>query len=546
VIVCKNQDIYLRLLTDPLESGNDYMMNKMNTNGEIQVEFLDAIVEHLTQIGIELSAEKDVDKLLEKILIECMNITGCDAGSLYFKEDCDGEDCIRFRHTQNKSKSFPFKSFTMPLNTNSIAGACAFNGVIYNLKSMDETVEKIGIKHDGSFDKSINYKTCNMLVIPMKNYSGDVIGVLQLINKKRDPDLILGEPESIPEQIVPFLDREAEIIESLAAQAAILIERSQLFDEIEELLESFTVSLVTALDQRDPITAGHSKRVTEYALNLAHKVDEVGYGPYADLHFSQEEFKEMYYAGLLHDVGKIGVREFVLMKQNKLLDSEMQALFYKYQWIKNHLIIKSKEGNLIDNEALILENIEGYWAFISDINQKGYLPDDELLKLEFMGGLDFELQKKNLEGETITETVVLLTPHELESLSIRKGTLTAEERAMIQSHARFSFEILSGIKWTSELSNVPIISASHHEKMNGEGYPKGLTADEMPVQARILAVADIFDALTAKDRPYKPAIPIPKTLDIIQEEADRYHLDPDLVEIFVKEKAYELEEKGEA
>lgn len=173
----------------------------------------------------------------------------------------------------------------------------------------------------------------------------------------------------------------------------------------------------------------------------------------------------MYYAGLLHDVGKIGVREFVLMKQNKLLDSEMQALFYKYQWIKkNHLIIKSESVKLDETETLILENIEGYWAFISDVNLKGYLPDDELLKLEYMGTLKFELEKQDHEGKAIKEEVVLLSDHELESLSIRKGTLTQEEREMIQSHALFSFEILSGIKWTRELSNVPIISASHHEK----------------------------------------------------------------------------------
>lgn len=522
------------------------MMKNINEHREIEAKFLDAIVEHLTHIGIELSAEKDVDKLLEKILIECMNITGCDAGSLYFKEDCDGGDCIRFRHTQNRSKSFPFKSFTMPLDTNSIAGACAFHGIIYNLKSMDETVEKIGIKHDGSFDKSVNYKTCNMLVIPMKNYNGEVIGVLQLINKKKDPNVVLGEPETIPDEITPFLDREAEIIESLAAQAAILIERSQLFDEIEELLESFTVSLVTALDQRDPITAGHSKRVTEYALNLAHKVSEIDYGPYANLSFSQEEFKEMYYAGLLHDVGKIGVREFVLMKENKLMDSEMQALYYKYQWIKNHLLIKSKEKNLTETESLIFKNIDEYWTFIDHINQTGYLPDDELAKLEAIGALEFSMLQKNAEGEVEEENIVMLTPHELKNLSIRKGTLTAEEREMIQSHARFSFEILSGIKWTRELSNVPIIGASHHEKMNGKGYPSGLTGGQMPVQARMLAVADIFDALTAKDRPYKPAIPVTRSLEIIQEEADRYHLDPDLVEIFVNEKAYVLEEGGEA
>lgn len=520
-------------------------MNNTSMANINHLDFLESLVDHLTSIGIELSAEKDVDKLLEKILLECMNITGCDAGSLYFKEDCDGVPCLRFRHTQNRSKSFPFNSFTLPINTNSIAGSCAYNGAIYNLKTMDESFEKVGIKHDGSFDKSINYKTCNMLVIPMKNYNQEVIGVLQLINKKKDPALILGEPETIPPHIVPFLDKEAEIIESLAAQAAILIERSQLFEEIEELLESFTVSLVTALDQRDPITAGHSKRVTEYALSLAHAVSEIDYGPYKDTVFKPEEYKEMYYAGLLHDVGKIGVREFVLMKQNKLLDSEMQTLYFKYQWIKNYLILREKETELSENEALILENIDGYWEFISDVNQKGYLPDDELLKLEFLGSIKFDMYKTDEEGYESTEEIVLLNEHELESLSIRKGTLTQEEREMIQSHALFSFDILSGIKWTRELRNVPIISASHHEKMNGKGYPKGLTGDDMPLQARMLAIADIFDALTAKDRPYKPAIPIPKTLDIIREEADHYHLDPDLVEIFINEKAYELEKEGE-
>ncbi len=536
-------------------------MTSSNTPTSTDEKYMENLVHHLTQIGIELSAEKDVDKLLEKILIECMNITECDAGSLYFREDCEGEPCLRFRHTQNNSKTFPFTSFTLPINTNSIAGACAYHGKIFNLKSMDESFEKVGIKHDGSFDKSINYKTCNMLVIPMKNYAGDVIGVLQLINKKSDAKIKLGEPDTIPEHIVQFTDNEADIVEGLAAQAAILIERSQLFDEIEVLLESFTISLVTALDQRDPITAGHSKRVTEYALSLAHAVENIDYGPYKEQAFTDEEYKEMYYAGLLHDVGKIGVREFVLMKRNKLEDAEMHALYYKYQWIKNQLTIKRVTEKLTETEALILENIDGYWGFINDVNQKGFLPDEELAKLEFMGSLSFksrrlkfELQDRNKkkddndeigEDGLVEEEIRLLSVHELESLSIRKGTLTDEERQMIQSHARFSFEILSGIKWTRDLSNVPIISASHHEKMNGEGYPAGLTATQMPIQARMLAVADIFDALTAKDRPYKPAIPIPKSLNIIQEEADRYHLDPDLVDIFIKEKAYELEAEGE-
>ena len=492
---------------------------------------LSNIVWDLTEIGIKLTAEKDVDSLLQLILNECMNITTSDAGSLYIKEVVDDVPSIRFTYTENRSKVFPFSPFVMPINTKSIAGAAAYHGKTYNFKSMDETQDKIGITHNKSFDESYGYNTVNMLVIPMKNYDNEVIGVLQLINKKRAPEIILGQPEDIPNHIVPYTDDEARIVESLAAQAAILIERGLLFQSIEDMIKSFTETLVTALDSRDPITAGHSKRVADYGIALAEDASKSKIGKYRDIELTADEYKELYYAGLLHDVGKIGVREFVLMKENKLLDSEMEAIEYKLKWMHELLSMRKELKEATSKEVDLADKLLDYWDFIKALNQKGFLPDEDKLILDVIA----ECSVVNDDGIEIP----LLTPHEYESLSIKRGTLTDEERKMIQSHALFSFNILSQVNWTPELSRIPLYAASHHEKLNGKGYPKGLLGTDMPLQSRVLAIADIFDALTAKDRPYKPAIPVPKTLAILQEEAEKGHLDDELVQIFIEEKTYE-------
>lgn len=483
-------------------------------------------LEQFSEIGLKLTAEKDVSKLLELILTESMKLTGCDAGSLYIKEKPeeaeDGIPKLIFTFTHNLSTQFPFNAFKLPINPHSIAGACAMYGNIYNFSSMLQTETALGFKHNRSFDESYGYETCNMLTLPLKNYGGDIIGVMQLINKKIDPEFIF-KPYShdFSRHVTSFTPGDEKLVSTLASQAAILLERSLLFEDIEHLLDSMIHTLVTALDQRDPITAGHSLRVSSYAMALADAVTKDD-GIFKDFGFSAEEMRELKIAGMLHDVGKIGVREYVLMKQNKLTDDSLLQIKWRYKYLS---LCFSEETAFFEQAYQKLEAI----------NRSGFLSDEDLA---FLGGL-----KSTEKCDAFGETIALLTPLEYECLSVRRGNLTASERKEINDHVVHSYRILSGIDWTKNLKQVPRIASDHHEKLNGTGYPEGRDAAQLEMRSRILAIADIFDALTAKDRPYKPAIPIPKSLDILKEEADKGGLDPLLVQLFIEKNVYEEAEK---
>lgn len=479
----------------------------------------DTLLDKFSEIGLKLTAEKDVSKLLALILTECMKITDSDAGSIYIKDQEEGSNHLIFTYTQNTSMSFPFNTFKLPINMNSIAGACAATGEIYNFKSMTETQSTLGFTHNKSYDESYGYETCNMLTIPLKNYTNDMIGVMQLINKKRDPNhRFTAYSKDYCNHVIPYTDQDVTIVSALASQAAMLIERSILFEDIENLLDSMIDTLVTALDRRDPITAGHSKRVSSYAMALAYAVNRVDYGTFASLNFSDEELRELRIAGMLHDVGKIGVREYVLMKRNKLSDDAMEQIRWRYKYI-----CRLDEANAA--------KIIGYLNEIESINKSGFLKDEQE---DFLKSIQ-HLSYTDPEGDIIP----LLKPEEFEFLMVKRGNLTQSERKEINDHVLHTFNILSGIEWTRNLKLVPRIASDHHEKPNGQGYPEGRTIDQLELRARILAIADVFDALTAKDRPYKPAIPIDKSLDILEEEAIRRGLDPDLVTLFKEERVYE-------
>ena len=412
---------------------------------------------------------------------------------------------------------------------NSIAGACAMTGEIYNFKSMDDTQEVLGFHHNRSFDESYGYETCNMLVIPLKNYNNDMIGVLQLINKKEDPaHKFIAYSKDFTPHVIPYDVKDEKIVGALAAQAAMLIERGILFKDIENLLDSMIDTLVTALDRRDPITAGHSKRVATYALALAKTVNAVDYGPYADFSFSEEALKELYIAGMLHDVGKIGVREFVLMKRNKLSDDGMDRVRWRYKYIRKLL---TEDPEQVESLQLTPEQVDEAIQKLEAINTSGFLKDEDKAVLDRLK----DLLLTDVDGSTIP----FLTPEEYEFMSVQRGNLTGSERKEINDHAVHTLNILSGIDWTRNLKLVPRIAADHHEKLNGYGYPEGRKADDLETRSRILAIADVFDALTAKDRPYKPAIPIDKSIEILEDDASKGGLDSELVAIFKNERAYE-------
>lgn len=479
----------------------------------------DTLLDKFSEIGLKLTAEKDVSKLLALILTECMKITDSDAGSIYIKDHEEDSQHLIFTYTQNTSMSFPFNTFKLPINMNSIAGACAATGEVYNFKTMTETQSTLGFTHNRSFDESYGYETCNMLTIPLKNYTNDMIGVMQLINKKIDPDhRFVAYSKDYCNHVTPYTDQDVTIVSALASQAAMLIERSILFEDIETLLDSMIDTLVTALDRRDPITAGHSKRVSSYAMALAHTVNRVDYGTFSELNFNDDELRELRIAGMLHDVGKIGVREYVLMKRNKLSDDAMDQLKWRYKYI-----CRLDEANA--------PTLLGYLSEIEAINKNGFLKDEQEALLKSLQDLSYT----DPEGEVVP----LLKPDEFEFLMVKRGNLTNSERKEINDHVVHTFNILNGIEWTRNLKRVPRIASDHHEKPNGQGYPEGRLDDQLEMRSRILAIADVFDALTAKDRPYKPAIPIDKSLEILEEEALKRGLDPDLVTLFKEERVYE-------
>ncbi len=483
------------------------------------------LVTKLSHIGVELSAERDVDTLLVMILKESMEIANADAGSIYIIEsqELDGlkTSQLAFKYTQNHTVNYPYQKFSMPIDKNSIAGACAVTGQVYNFKSMQETVEKLGFHHNRSYDDAAGYHTLNMLVLPLKNYEEDVIGVLQLINKKNHLEPL--SDQRAYSGVVPFTREDESIIGALASQAAILIERTQLYEAIQDTLESTIKVLVTALDQRDPITAGHSDRVAQYSLDLGRYLQELKGACHPEYLLSKDELRELYIAGLLHDVGKIGVPEYLLMKANKLTAAEIDAIESRFKLIA--LAIETEKGHFVENPIPdFLESRASLEALIQKINRSGFLPDDEG---QVLSGIK---QSKFQFGDHVIE---LLRDHEFEQLTIPRGNLTNKERDLINDHVRMSHSLLNRVKWSKTLVQVPVIASQHHEKLNGKGYPYGLKDDEIGLRGRLMAIADIFDALTAKDRPYKPAMPVDRAIGILREEVSRGALDGNLVDYFV-------------
>ena len=319
------------------------------------------LIKELNKIGIMLAAERDISKLLKIILEESIKITNCDGGSIYVKE-FDSEKnipIIRFKEAVNLSRKIEFKEFTLELNKNSIAGYSAMTGEVLILNDVNNISQNLELHYNNSFDNMINYKTINMLVVPMVNYNNEVVGVVQLINKKKRNIDKLSEVEKISEMVEDYEQDEIDVIKSLTAQAGILLERTKLYEEeIQELLSSFIQAMVTTIDSRDITTSGHSRRLAGYALGFAEAINRVDYGEYKNVFFTKEEIKELYYAALLHDIGKVGVKEDVLQKRTKISEETLELLEFKFLYFKDKIVNKH---NKTDNEKLFLDKFDIYF-----------------------------------------------------------------------------------------------------------------------------------------------------------------------------------------
>jgi HD-GYP domain-containing protein (c-di-GMP phosphodiesterase class II) len=506
----------------------------------------------LNKIGVALSAERNIDTLLEQILAKSREITAADAGTLYLvirgkDEGSSADDQLEFMLAQNDSVAVSFKKVKVPLDEKSIAGYAALTGQAVNVSDAYYLPPGSPFTYSRSFDERSGYRTKSLMVVPMRDHQDQVIGVVQLINKKRDAKAVLRPVALVEEMVIPFTSVDQELVTSLASQAAVAFENTLLIQNIRNLFESFVHASVTAIESRDPTTSGHSERVATLTVGLAEKVDALDAGPFRDVRFSRDQLQEINYASLLHDFGKVGVREKVLIKGKKLYVGEMLLIRQRFAYVKRSLEAehyRTKLEQVLGGSAtpeLLAQmdrayeerqaEIEQILRMINAANEPSILEEESFRALMDLPARSFLDMDGNRQP--------FLTPNELSALSIRRGSLSEKERREIESHVTHTFRFLSEIPWTGEFRRVPEIAYAHHEKLDGSGYPRRLSAAEIPIQSRMMTISDIFDALVAWDRPYKKSVPVAKALDILGEEAGHGKLDQTLLKVFIDAKVFE-------
>lgn len=501
-------------------------------------------VSELIKIGIALSSEHNIDRLLEMIVDQARRLTNADGGTLYIMND--EKTALDFAIVQNASLNIrmgasgePIK--WKPVNLKNIDGSPNYANVSSYVALSGETVNipdvynARGFNFEGTkrFDAGTGYRSRSMLVVPMRNHENDIIGVLQLLNAI---DKKTGK-------VIKFSRASQDITLSLASQAAIALTNNILIKDLAELLESFIKSIAAAIDEKSPYTGGHVKRVAGLTMDIAERINRCSEGYFKDVCFTADELNELRIAAWLHDVGKITTPEHVVDKASKLetICDRIALLKTRFEILKRDYEIKLLKERIISeygDDAIKkeMEDDSFYKAlkddleFIINMNKGSEFVDDD--KIERLNSI----KKKtwNMDGEIMP----LLTEEEVYNLSIRRGTINREEREIINNHAALTYKMLSQLPFPKKLRRVPEFAAAHHECLNGTGYPFGLKEDQIPLQSRIIALADVFEALTAKDRPYKKAKSLSEALKILSFMVKDRHIDPNLFEFFVKEKIY--------
>lgn len=509
----------------------------------------------LNRIGIALSRERDLDRLLALILRSARDLVGCDAGSLYLVQRRPGAAPVRddfladkelyFKLAQNDSVSFPFRATPLPITPASIAGYVALTNKPLVLRDAYRIPASAPYRFGRSFDDATGYRTVSMLSVPMANQKGEILGVLQLINRRRTRRP-LGRNVS-PARVLPFDRAATDLAASLASQAGVAIENNLLYREIRDLFDVFVRASVSAIESRDPTTAGHSARVARLTTALARAVHAARAGPYARVRFTEEEIRQIEYASLLHDFGKIGVREAILVKAKKLFPEELAVIEERAREIRLGLRLACLQRKLDalnggadapeeawrrleDDLARQIAQVEADIALVRRANEPSLLDGDAPERIEALARRTYAFPG--------CDVLSLLSDREAQRLGIRRGSLSPEERRQIESHVTQSYEYLRRITWPRDLARVPDIAYAHHEKMNGRGYPRGLAGKAIPLESRMMTIADIYDALTAADRPYKKAVPQEKALAILADEAAQGALDGELLRLFAENGVY--------
>lgn len=497
------------------------------------------LIDRLNSIGIALSTEKNIDKLLEMILDEAKIYTNSDGGTLYIKDENNKH--LNFKVVKTDSLNIAMggtknKIDWQPLNlydennrpnTHMVAVLCALVGKVINI---DDVYNIDGFNFDGTrkFDAHTGYRSKSMLVVPLKDNEDDIIGVLQLINRQRS-----GE--------ISYFSKDDEMMSlSLASQAAVAINNATLINDLEELLMSFVKAIADAIDEKSPYTAGHIKRVAQITQLIAYAINNDTQSIYKDVKFSPDDIKMLTISAWMHDVGKITTPEHIVDKATKL-----ETIFDRIEYVKSKFDIlkKDKEIEFLNKKILLLEtnNIsdlsilqENYLLqlkqidedldFIISINKGGeFMADDKIEKLKKIANYKITLDNKQEN---------ILSENEVYNLSIKKGTLTDEERTKINDHAKLTLKMLENLPFPKKLKKVVDTASNHHEKLSGKGYPRGLNEKDLTLEARILAIADIFEALSASDRPYKDAKKLSECFKILSFMAKDNDIDANLLKFF--------------
>jgi len=510
-------------------------------------------LQRISDLGAALSNESDTEKLLDTILTSCMEMTGADAGSLYFIEkkpdvepdehDYFADKQLRFRYAKNMSRNIPLEGFVMPITPKSIVGYVALSRTPLTIPDVYHLPEGVPYSFGGrAFDEKWNYRMKSMLTVPMLNREREPIGVIQLMNKKRDYRVPL--PQNLDEWqnlILPFTRRDELFIYSLASQAGIAYENKLLYDEQKNLLESFIKVIADSIDKKSPYTGGHCNRVPVLTEMIARAACESQEGIFKDFNLTPEQWYELHIAAWLHDCGKITTPVHVMDKATKL-----ETIYDRIHTVKTRFEILRRDAYIDYLKALLHHNaspetleaeykarlaqINDDEKFIEEVNIGGeYLEDEKIERIAKIGA-----QKIVLNGKEQN----FLTDDELYNLSVRKGTLTPEERKIINDHIVVTIQMLEQLPFPRNLARVPEYAGGHHEKMDGTGYPKGLRREQMSIPARIMAVADVFEALTAIDRPYKKGKTLSESMAILAKMKAEHHLDPDILDLFVKSGVY--------